>query len=75
MNVKDDLDSQFVTGIIPHGKYVWCAIGPSIVRIDPKTRQMIDWFDGHTSWIDGILFIAAERRELYLIACRCGTSW
>jgi len=51
----DDLETQFVTSIVPHKNYVWCAVGPSIVRIDPKTRQLVDWFDGHTSLIDDMV--------------------
>jgi len=51
----DELELQFVTKMISHGKYVWAAIGATVARVDPKTKRMVDYFDSHTGPIDDLV--------------------
>ena len=41
-NMKgEDIEEMYVTRIIPHNNYVWCAVGTLIIRVDPKVCQML----------------------------------
>eukprot|EP00026_Physarum_polycephalum_P000314 Phypoly_transcript_00314.p1 GENE.Phypoly_transcript_00314~~Phypoly_transcript_00314.p1 ORF type:complete len:1738 (-),score=158.13 Phypoly_transcript_00314:23-5236(-) len=53
-----DLEEMFVTRIIPHNNYVWCAVGSLIIRVDPKTRQLLECIEGHTAPIDDMTLVS-----------------
>jgi hypothetical protein len=41
--------------VVYFGKFVWAAVGATIVRVDPKTKRMVDWFEGHSGPIDDLI--------------------
>ena len=36
----EDLEEMWVTRIVPHERYVWCAVGPLVIRVDPKVSYL-----------------------------------